>query len=106
MLLFELADPDPNLVKVAAIASQLKSDIESNQIQELSTQELLDMFYDYGLVFDKTDLYNMIKKPPMSKVISNIQGDTVVFKGQEPEQPTDQDQSQEVVAQMAQDAMK
>jgi hypothetical protein len=48
----------------------------------------------------------MIKNPPLNTVIANIQGDKVVFKGQEetPANP-DQTQSQEVVQQMAQSAM-
>ena len=52
----------------------------------------------------------MIKKPPLQNVISNIQGDTVIFKGHEPAATTpampDQENSQKVVAQMAQSAMK
>jgi hypothetical protein len=52
----------------------------------------------------------MIKKPPLQNVISNIQGDTVIFKGHEPAPVTpempDQENSQKVVAQMAQSAMK
>lgn len=45
----------------------------------------------------------MIKNPPLNKVISNIQGDQVIFKGQEEGTgvETDQTQNQQVVAQMA-----
>jgi hypothetical protein len=52
----------------------------------------------------------MIKKPPLQNIISNIQGDTVIFKGHEPAPVTptmpDQENNQKVVAQMAQNAMK
>ena len=51
-----------------------------------------------------------MKKPPLQNVISNKQGDTVIFKGHEPAPVTspmpDQENSQKVVAQMAQSAMK
>jgi hypothetical protein len=50
----------------------------------------------------------MIKKPPLSKVISNIQAGNIVFVGQgsgvQPNQ--DPQQSQQVVNNMAHDAMK
>ena len=50
----------------------------------------------------------MIKKPPLNNVISNIQAGNVVFVGQETgvESNPDQQQSQQVVKQMAQSAMK
>jgi alcohol dehydrogenase class IV len=48
----------------------------------------------------------MIKTPPLNTVISNIQGDKVVFKGYDevPQNP-DETQNQQVVQQMAQSAM-
>ena len=49
----------------------------------------------------------MIQKPPLNMLISNIQGDNVVFKGEETDtQNPGETQSQEVVNQMAQSAMK
>jgi hypothetical protein len=51
----------------------------------------------------------MIQKPPLNMLISNIQGDDIVFKGEETGTDTqnpDETQSQEVVNQMAQSAMK
>ena len=50
----------------------------------------------------------MVKKPPLSKVISNIENDVVTFKElEQPDLPTpDQNQSQSVVQQMAKNAMK
>lgn len=105
MLLFELAEPDPLLIQIAAITSQLKSDLEKNPPENpWSTEDLLNLYNDHGIVLDKSDLYNMIKRPPLNKVITNIEGDTIVFKGQNTDAPTDQEQSQKVVSQMAQDA--
>jgi hypothetical protein len=49
----------------------------------------------------------MIQKPPLNMLISNIQGDDIVFKGEEADTANPgETQSQEVVNQMAQSAMK
>lgn len=104
MLLYEFAEPDPILVKLTALTSQLKSDIENGETDQAWTvDDLLTYYKDNGIVLDKSDLYNMIKNPPLNKTIANIQGDNVVFKGSE-QAPADDEKDQEVVAQMAQDA--
>jgi hypothetical protein len=52
----------------------------------------------------------MIKKPPLKNVISNIQGEKVVFKGQAGETPdiesTTPDDQKKIVAQMAKNTLK
>ena len=99
---------DPNLVKFTTIVKQLESDIDNGEIDvnNYSTDQLLSHLEDNDIILDVTDLYDMIKKPPLNTVISNIQGDQVIFKGQEETQPAqDQSQSQQVVQQMAQSAM-
>jgi hypothetical protein len=106
MFLFELADPaSANLI---VIVNQLKSDIDNGKIDpnNYSTDQFLNVIQNNGIVLDVTDLYDMIKNPPLNMLISNIQGDKVVFKGHDevPKNP-DQTQSQEVVQQMAQSAM-
>jgi hypothetical protein len=107
MFLFELADPKST--EFVVIVNQLKSDIDNGHIDpnNYSTDQFLSFLQDNGIVLDVTDLYDMIKKPPLNTVISNIQGDKVVFKGfDEVPQNPDQTQSQQVVDQMAQSAMK
>lgn len=96
------------VTKIAAITNQLKQDVEDGSVpEEYTVDNLLDYFRSYDVILDVTDLYNMIKIPPMDKVISNIQGDDVIFKGQDAddlEQP--EDESKKIVAQMAKSAMK
>jgi len=108
MFLFELDGPDPLSAKLIVAVNQLKSDVDNGQIDpnNYSTDQFLSYLQEYDIVLDITDLYDMIKNPPLNTVIANIQGDKVVFKGQEetPANP-DQTQSQEVVQQMAQSAM-
>jgi len=106
MFLFELEDPE--VVKFAAIVSQLKSEFDNGNIDpNWTTDKLIDYFQQNGINLDITDLYDMIKKPPLNMLISNIQGDNIVFKGEETDtENPDETQSQEVVNQMAQSAMK
>ena len=106
MFLFELEDPE--VVKFAAIVSQLKSEFDNGNVDpNWTTDKLIDYFQQNGINLDVTDLYDMIQKPPLNMLISNIQGDNVVFKGEETDtQNPGETQSQEVVNQMAQSAMK
>lgn len=106
MRLYEFADPI--VTRLVAITDQLKTDLETNEVgPEMTTDQLLDYFAKYDIVVDVTDLYNMIQKPPLKNVISNIQGDNVVFKGYEtPNEVEPQNDSDKVVAQMANKANK
>jgi len=107
MRLFEFSGKDPIFSKLVVLSNQLKSDVDSGKIKdEWTTDNLLDFLSKNGINVGEPDIFDMVKKPPLSKVISNINNDVVTFKGQQqPEAPTP-DQSQEVVKQMAQSAMK
>ena len=109
MFLFELDGPDPLSAKLIVAINQLKTDMDNGEIDpnNYSTDQFLSYLQDYDIVLDVTDLYDMIKNPPLNTVIKNIQGDSVIFKGHDetPESP-DQTQNQQVVGQMAQSAMK
>lgn len=109
MFLFELDRPDPLLVRLTAATNQLKGDIDVGaEKPDWTADELVQYYRDNGIMIDKSVLFDIVKKPPLNKTISNIQADKVIFKGQEeataPE--PDQDESQKVVSQMAQHAMK
>lgn len=107
MRLFEL-DTSPLLVSLVAATSQLKSDIDAgNAKPQWTLPELLHYYRDNDILVDKTDLYDLVKMPPLNKYISNIQGNTVVFKGQSSDnEPMPDDENKKVVSQMAQKAMK
>jgi hypothetical protein len=107
MLLHEFDIPDSLLIKLVAITSQLKKEIDQGkQKPDWTVDELLSLYKANGIIIDKTDLYNMIKSPPLDKTISNIQGNAVKFKGQDSVQSTDIDNNQKIVKQMAQSALK
>lgn len=106
MRLYEFAG-SPLLVRLVAATSQLKSEIDSGELHsDWTVPELLQYYRDNDIVLDKSDLYTMIKKPPLDQSIENIQGDKVIFKGQTPEQEAGPDENEKIVKQMAQDAMK
>lgn len=95
------------ITKIVALTNQLKNDLDSGEIGEgFTTDILLDYFRKYDVVLDKTDLYNMVKVPPLNSVITNIQGDKVVFKGQDSGGEAPEDENKKVIAQMAKKAQK
>jgi hypothetical protein len=107
MRLFELSNPNPLLVRLVAVTSQLTSEIDSgDQHSDWTVDELLRYYKDNDIILAKEDLYDMIKKPPLKNKISNIQGDKVIFKGQDsPIEPEEED-NKKVIDQMAHKAMK
>ena len=109
MLLYEFAGPDPLRVKLIAVSNQLKGEIEQGQQpKDWKVDDLLTFFRKNDIIVAKSDLYDMIKNPPLNQVIANIKGDDVIFKGQGSELDVDADQSEsdKVVDQMAKKAMK
>jgi len=109
MYLHELVN-DPKLTKLIAATDQLRTALEKNQITDnWDVEKLLAYFRKFDLVLSRDDLYSMIQTKPLKNVITNIEGDSVVFKGLEPSQPAPEapppEQSQEIVKKMAQSAM-
>lgn len=110
MFLFEF-DQDAALVsKIVALTSQLEQDLDNGKIgDDFTVDRLLDYFQNYDVILDANDLYNMIKVPPLKTIIKNIQGDNIVFVGQEElkktyDAPAGDDKK--TVAAMAKRAMK
>lgn len=109
MFLYELAGPDPLTIRLIAVLGQLKSKIDAGEEKsDWKTDELLQFLDDSGIILDKSNLFDMVKTPPLNNIITNIQGDDVIFKGQEQIDPDSQDATQDkkVVDQMAHNAMK
>ena len=107
----EPAEDKALAASIVAVSNHLQQQVETGEINpdNYTVDDLLDLFQSQDIVIDVQDLYTMIDKPLLKGIISNIQGDKVVFKGDEPvsmdsnEQPDD---SQKVVANMANSAMK
>jgi len=106
MRLFEF-DANPLLVSLVASTNQLMHEIERGKTKpDWTVDDLLHYYKDNDIIIDKSDLYNMIKQPPLNKYITNIQGDNVVFKGQQEAGEEKPDEKKNVVKQMAKKAMK
>ena len=87
--------------------SQLTSDIDSGKEHpDWTVQELLNYLKNNEIIIDKSDLYSMVKNPPLNSKISNIKGDQVIFKGHETPEPDSEDEQKKVVKQMANSALK
>lgn len=109
MRLFELDDTKSMATTIVAISDQLKSDLDRNKIdtKDYTLDKLLNYFHKYDVIIGKDDLFNMIKKDPLKGVISNIQGQKVVFKGHEEEKVSAKpEKEKETVSKMAHKAMK
>ncbi len=93
------------ITKLVAIADQLKSDLEQGEADpNMLVPDFLQYLKKYDIIYDKTDLYDMIKKLPLKNLISNIQGDKIVFKGFGTPEAPPKDESQGIVAGMAKKA--
>jgi hypothetical protein len=107
----EPAEDKALAASIIAVSNHLQQQVETGEINpdNYTVDDLLDLFQSQDIILDVQDLYTMLDKPLLKGIISNIQGDKVVFKGEEPismdsdEQPDD---SQKVVANMANSAMK
>ena len=109
MRLFEFADSNPLRVKLAAVVSQLKSRIEdTNTTEPMTTDAFLELLANNGIQLEKSDLYDMVKKDPLSNLIQNINGHEVIFKGQTSNEEGDLDpgENEKTREKMAKAAMK
>ena len=111
MRIYEFDIQEPLVSKIVTVSDQLKSDLEKDEMDfEWDVDTLLKYFQKYDINLDREDLYSMIKVPPLKNVIKNIQGDKVVFVGQEnlttvPPSSGSED-NKKIVSQMAKKAMK
>lgn len=107
MYLFELDDPQQSNLVVAV--DRLSHELDSGKISDnWSVDQLLRYFENYDIIFDADDLLQLYKKPPLKKIINNIQGDKVVWRSDS--MPVDSgnptDSNEKTVKQMAKRANK
>lgn len=111
MHLFEFDNIDPLVDSIVVAVDQLKSDLEKSEIDfDWDVDTLLKYFQKYDIILDRSDLEEMVKKAPLNKIVKNIQGDKVIFKGQEQDKLTasgsPNKDAKKTVSQMAKKAMK
>jgi hypothetical protein len=103
MRLFEFADDDPLRVSLTAVASYLESRFKG-QTQNLPTELFLKILRKHDVPVDKNDLFDIVKKEPLSNIIADVNDNEVIFKGQEPEMDSQEQQvgdNQKTLQQMA-----
>jgi hypothetical protein len=107
MYLFEFDETQPLTTKIVTVVDQLKNELDAGHIKkDWHIKKLIKYFQKYDVNLDTSDLYNMVKKPPLKKVISNIEGNRVIFKGHESPKEIDKKDSDKTVKQMAKKALK
>lgn len=109
MYLFELEERPDFSSKLVALTNQMKAYFDGNGYpDDFTVDQLLAFFARYDIILDVNDLYSMIQVPPLDALISNIQGQSVVFVGQEGEPPVEEVPDEEkdgTVEKMAKRAM-
>jgi hypothetical protein len=96
-----------DFVPVSLTIGDIAVTLTSVDADNYTVDQLLDYFQQYDVILDVNDLYNMVRVPPLKGIITNIQGDKVVFKGHQEdtaEKPEGGD-SDKTVQQMAKRAM-
>lgn len=82
MRIFEIDDNDPLRVKLTAIVSQLRSEIKKSGFKKpYSLKAMISRLRDQGIAFSEQQFRDMAEQEPLSNLISNVDGDTVTFRG-------------------------
>jgi hypothetical protein len=81
----EPAEDKALAASIIAVSNHLQQQVETGEINpdNYTVDDLLDLFQSQDIILDVQDLYTMLDKPLLKGIISNIQGDKVVFKGEE-----------------------
>jgi len=109
MRLFEFDTEKRAVQSIVIVSDKLKLDLKNKKLPpEMSTDDLLRKFreYDPTLILDKTDLYQMIQKPPLKDIVKNIEQDKVIFKGTDTGVDGAPTRNQDLVKKMAKHALK
>lgn len=84
MLLHEFEVDNRDMILLTGVISQILNRIEDTGFdRKYSLKSMLNTLSERGLDIDREQFISMIKKQPLSNLISNVKGDTVVFKGEE-----------------------
>ena len=107
MRLFELDQEKATVARIVALTNQLKQDLDKGKIdaENFSTDKLLNYFRKNDIILDRDDLYSMVKQRPLKGVVTNIQGDKVVFKGTNDSESTEPDENKKTISKMAKKAL-
>jgi len=80
MLLREFIDNDPLRVKLIAVVSHIKARIEDTGADDtMRVESFLQLLRKHGVAIDKTDLRDLVEKPPLSNIVGSIDDNNIRF---------------------------
>lgn len=104
MKVTEVTRPKNSIVKLTALA-QFVSERSKEADAEIgiSMDAFIELAHDMGVSVTREDMYDLVKRPPLSNLIKDISDNKVVFKGQTSSQATKMpvDQAEKIVSKMA-----
>lgn len=82
MKLVEFTISDKNSEQLTVLSQFLLSRAKDTDSQKrISVQAFLKIAADMGISFTRDQLLNQVAQPPLSNLIDNVEGDEIVFKG-------------------------
>lgn len=98
---------DPSSTKLAALGQFLLGRAQdTNARKTVNVATFIGLARDMGIDLTAERLQTLATQDPLRNIIANIQGDTIVFKGEEPVSPElSVDQARATVNQMAKRAI-
>ena len=108
MLIREFQDPDA--IKLAAIGQfLLKRAEDTASVKPMNVDSFIKIAKENGINIDRERLMAMSQREPLNNIITNIEGDNIVWKGTETTTPDGEtmsvDQARKKVNQMAKRAI-
>lgn len=80
--LYEFIDDDSMRVKLTGIISQIHAKSQDQGFKKpFSLTALLNILSASGIPLDEQQFREMVKEDPLKNLISNIKGNSVIFKG-------------------------
>lgn len=109
MLIREFID-NPDALKLAAIGQfLLKRAGDTASVKPMNVDSFVKIARDNGINMDRERLMTMAQQEPLNNIISNIQGDEIIWKGSETTTSSGEtmsvDQARKKVDQMAKRAI-
>ena len=109
MLIREFID-DPDALKLAAIGQfLLKRAGDTAAVKPMNVDSFIKIARDNGINMDRERLMSLSQREPLSNIITDIQGDEIIWKGSETTTPSGEtmsvDQARKKVNQMAKRAI-
>ena len=108
MLIREFQTPSVDSAKLASLAQFLiaRAD-DTNAQKKISVPAFLKLAQGQGISLTPDVLRDMSEKPPLNNLIRNIQGDEILFKGDDtPDDTMSVDQAEKTVDSMAKRATR